>query len=145
DQTNNGIVLDGDSADFTLFGAPEYPQKLIIGATLNNTPGHGYVYFDIYDPHTPEDVQTISYEFIISSVAGVDELSGNEYVIEGNRVRMKEGGTFHYQLMDANGRIIRSGETSELTIGNAERQQLFLLRLIRENRVCTIKYLSENR
>ena len=67
------IVLDGDSADFTLFANLGYPQKLIISAILNNTPGHGIVYCDVYDPDAPSFVQTVSFEFIISAV-GLDEL-----------------------------------------------------------------------
>lgn len=67
------VVLDGDSADFTLFANLGYPQKLIISAILNNTPGHGIVYFDVYDPDAPSFVQMVSFEFIISA-AGLDEL-----------------------------------------------------------------------
>lgn len=71
-------VNDGDSADFTLYAAPAFPQKLIIGAILNNTAGSGSVYFEIYNPADPSYVQTIEYRFIVSMGSGTwgtDELS----------------------------------------------------------------------
>ncbi len=67
-------VLDGDSADFMLLDSLSFPQKLIIGAATNNTPGHGSVFMDIYDPLNPAGMVTIEYEFIITSVAaGIGE------------------------------------------------------------------------
>lgn len=71
-------VNDGDSADFTLYASPAFPQKLIIGAILNNTAGSGSVYFDIYNPADPSYVQTIEYRFIVtmgSGTWGTDELA----------------------------------------------------------------------
>lgn len=59
-------VFDGDSADFTAFGNLTFPQKLIIGNTLNNTTGNGKVYFDVYDPQDLATTETIVYHFIIS-------------------------------------------------------------------------------
>lgn len=64
--TFHNPVLDGDSADFTLFSNPILPQKLIIGAMLNGTVGNGSIYFDIYDPNDPSSVVTIQYRFIVS-------------------------------------------------------------------------------
>lgn len=67
DQDNfYGLIVDGDSADFTLFAGLTFPQKLIIGNTLNNTPGNGSVYFDVYDPQDLATTETIVYHFIIS-------------------------------------------------------------------------------
>jgi hypothetical protein len=66
DQDNNyPVINDGDSADFTLFTGWTFPQKLIIGAHLNNTAGEGSVLFDIYDPNDPSFVQVIEYHFIV--------------------------------------------------------------------------------
>ncbi len=83
DDQNNfyNPVNDGDSADFTLYANPSFPQKLIIGAILNNTAGTASVYFDIYDPADPSYVQTIEYRFIISMGSGTwgtEELSEEE-------------------------------------------------------------------
>lgn len=83
DDQNNfyNPVSDGDSADFTLYAAPTFPQKLIIGGILNNTPGTASAYFDIYDPADPSYVQTIEYRFIISMGSGTwgtDELTEEE-------------------------------------------------------------------
>ncbi len=63
-------IEDGDSADFTLYTMPIVPQKLIIGALLNNTPGNASVYFDVYDPADPSYVVTIQYRFVVSMGSG---------------------------------------------------------------------------
>lgn len=60
------VVEHNDSADFVLWSQPFVPQKLIIGATLNDTPGNGTVYFDIYDPYNPQVSERIAFHFIIS-------------------------------------------------------------------------------
>ena len=82
DQNNfHNPVNDGDSADFTLYAAPSFPQKLIIGGIVNNTAGTASVYFDIYDPADPSFVQTIEYRFIItmgSGTWGTNELTQEE-------------------------------------------------------------------
>lgn len=63
------VVNDNDSADFTLMTAPLFPQKLIIGAMLNDVPGNGSVFFDIYDPNNPDIKERIAFHFIISQGA----------------------------------------------------------------------------
>ena len=62
-------VNDNDSADFTLMAAPLFAQKLIIGATLNDLPGNGSVFFDIYDPNNPDIKERIAFNFIITQGA----------------------------------------------------------------------------
>lgn len=74
-------IQDGDSSDFALFGNPTFPQKLIIGAVLNNTPGNASVYFDIYDPADPSYMVTIQYRFVVSMGSGtwnVSEMPGDD-------------------------------------------------------------------
>ena len=74
DQNNNYTnVQDGDSADFILMAAPQFPQKLIIGAILSNTPAEASIYFEIYNPLTPQLIDTIAYHFIVS--IGTQDLS----------------------------------------------------------------------
>lgn len=66
DQNNfHATVNDGDSSDFTLFSGLTLPQKLIIGAAFNGTPGVGSYLYDIYDPHTPDNITTIEYHYIV--------------------------------------------------------------------------------
>ncbi len=62
------LVLDKDSADFTLRKQEGLPQKLIIGNTLNNTPGEGTAYFDIYDPSQRDYVVTVEYAFVVTEL-----------------------------------------------------------------------------
>jgi hypothetical protein len=61
----------GDSADFTLFDSLPFPQKLIIGATTNNIPGTGTVYFDIWDPADTVAHTVIQYDFVITLPSAV--------------------------------------------------------------------------
>lgn len=76
--TNVGFL---DSADFTLLGNPAFPQKLIIGGTLNDTPGNGNIDFSIYDPETPNDSIVISYIFKVSAAtAGELELTAENWL-----------------------------------------------------------------
>lgn len=73
DQDNfHPTVNDGDSSDFTLYSGLSLPQKLIIGAAFNGTPGVGSYLFDIYDPYTPQDVTEIEYHYIVGQ-AGLGE------------------------------------------------------------------------
>ncbi|PHR28622.1 MAG: hypothetical protein COA38_12080 [Fluviicola sp.] len=93
DDQNNfyNPVNDGDSADFTLYASPAFPQKLIIGATLNNTAATASVYFDIYDPADPSFVQTIEYRFIISMGSGT---LNNEEITSPENWFTQSGRTF---------------------------------------------------
>lgn len=74
-------LQDNDSSNFTLYSGLTIPQKLIIGATLNDTPGDGYVYFDVYDPNDPGNFETIYFRFIITEeIAGQLENESNTWI-----------------------------------------------------------------
>lgn len=110
------VVLDGDSADFTLFANLGYPQKLIIGAMLNNTPGNGIAYFDVYDPDAPGFVQTISYEFIISA-AGLDELLASAPVTMLNNVLyLNDGKIGSIQIYDQQGKCLKNEKGQKFSL-----------------------------
>ena len=80
-------VLDGDSADFVLLTGLSFPQKLIIGGTLNGTPGVGSVYFDIYDPVNPTNVQRIEYHFVITQwSASIIEITSDNWVLQKENI-----------------------------------------------------------
>lgn len=104
-------VLDGDSSDFTMFYDADFPQKLIIGAELNNTPGHGFIYFDIYDPLNPSDVQTISYEYII----GIAEISQFESLgwlnVLNDKLIITDNSTSEIVVTDQLGRLLFQSQT----------------------------------
>lgn len=89
---SDNSIVDSDSADFLLAPTGTFPLKLIIGATLNNTPGHGIVYFDIFDPDNRSVKQTISYEFIVTEQgAGLDEqIHSTWYSIDQNKAVILE-------------------------------------------------------
>ncbi len=103
--TNITPVHHLDSADFVMHPTIGLPQKLIIGAVLNNTPGHGIIYFDIFNPANRSEFQTISYEYLISSVGITEralpdwlEFDNNEWVVSGDKTEIV--------VLDALGRLV---------------------------------------
>ena len=71
-------IASGDSADFTLYGGLALPQKLIIGAVLNGTAAHAFVYFDVYDPANASVVRTIYFEFVVTeSTASIEQINAD--------------------------------------------------------------------
>lgn len=73
------VVNDGDSSDFILYSGLSLPQKLIIGAAFNGTPGVGSYLFDIYDPYTPTDITTIEYHYIVGQ-ADLNEIGSSQWL-----------------------------------------------------------------
>ena len=71
-------LKSGDSSNFTLLVKTEILQKLIIGNTLNNTPGRGSVFFDVYEPSKKEEAVRIEYEFIVSSATNISGVINTE-------------------------------------------------------------------
>ena len=116
DQTNYTVdIQDGDSSDFILISGLSFPQKLIIGATLNNTIGVGSVYFDIYDPYNPIVIHQIEFHFIVTqgtaSIVAVNndlwvqqkgsDFSFNEVLIgEKLKIYSKEGKVIYSGIVD---------------------------------------------
>jgi len=131
------VVLDGDSSDFVMGIYPDFPQKLIIGAILNNTPGHGVVYFDIFDPENRSEMQTISYEFIVG-VAGLNALEELPWLeVKNNKILIKDGILTQIEVFDLNGKLIFAQlSSSEFLLEKTNTQ---LLRFTRENKVYQIK------
>lgn len=106
-------VQDGDSADFMLWSGLSFPQKLIIGNTLNNTTGTGSVFFDIYDPNDLASTVTIEFKFIISAGANsVDEYSPLDHLNFTNKSILVDGPipNNQYQIYSISGSLISQGE-----------------------------------
>lgn len=114
DQTaSHSNVQVGDSADFDLPANQPFARKLIIGAILNGTPGHGICYFDVYDPYDLSFIQTISYEFIVTSpvngitvpiAIGMNEASFLEY--EHGLLKVKDGQEANFEVYNQSGELI---------------------------------------
>ncbi len=99
-------INDGDSSDFIAFVAQDFPQKLIIGATTNQTPGHGSVFFDIFDPANRNFIQTIEYEFIVGS-AGLNALDDLDFVkIEDGILAITNGKLTELIVYDLSGKTL---------------------------------------
>jgi len=120
-------VLDGDSSDFTLFVSPDFPQKMIIGAMLNGTPGHGTVFFDIYNPEVPSFKQTICYEFIVSAV-GLDELQSVPFIrFKGNVLEVTNGKETILDVYSLNGQqLLHSTDNTQFTIRGLSTQPVLI-------------------
>lgn len=120
DQTTNySDVNDGDSSDFTLFSDQEFPQKLIIGAILNDTPGSGTVSFEVYAPDALADRDTIHFHFIISQGSlGVETISFYEqFHLENDVISPVNGNTADFSVFDETGReLLREEKVNELDI-----------------------------
>lgn len=88
--TAHPVVNDLDSADFILAPTTQFPLKLIIGAMLNNTPGNGVVSFDIFDPDNRTEMQTIFYEFIVTTEsAGLENNAVSDwYSLNGKTAKL---------------------------------------------------------
>lgn len=76
-----------DSADFTLLGNSNPPQKLIIGVDLQNKVANGSIVFDLYDPSNYGDSVQLTFDFQIT--ADLDEIITNDdFKIEGNNLTL---------------------------------------------------------
>lgn len=106
-------IQDGDSMDFDLPIGLAFPQKLIIGATLNGTPGVGSAFFEIYDPNVSTVIDTIEFYFIVAQgTASISLLDESEWVVQKNNIL-----EFSNEYLD-NELIIYSINGEELFRGN---------------------------
>lgn len=143
DQTvSHSNVEVGDSADFALLANQPFATKLIIGAMLNGTPGHGICYFDIYDPYNPSLIQTISYEFIVTSstngIADWDEGSFLEW--KEGALKVKEDREAHFEVVDLSGKLILENKLiNQLNISELPKNQIVIIRVKLDNKHAIIK------
>ena len=102
------VIEDGDSADFTLHAGLAFPQKLIIGAHLNNTPANCSVFFDIYDPEDPTNVTQIEYRFIVSAASIEDLESEGIYLTKenGNYILDTQDKTVEFEVISLDGKTL---------------------------------------
>jgi hypothetical protein len=143
DQTTfHANVQVGDSGDFNLLANQPFATKLIIGAMLNGTPGHGICYFDVYDPDNLAVVQAISYEFIVTpstnGIAGLNDDSFLEW--KDGTLRVKNGREAEFEVYDLAGKIIMKNKlTNTLIISELLKDQTLLIKVKLEDKVTMIK------
>lgn len=142
DQTTNYFeVNDGDSADFILLSDQEFPQKLIIGAMLNNTPGNGTVSFEIYDPGTPASKDTIRFHFIISQGSlGMEETAFyGQFRLENDVISSVNGNRADFSVFDETGReLVRKEKVNALDVSGLL-NGLFFIHIRQGNDQCFMK------
>ncbi len=135
-------VQVGDSGDFNLLANQPFATKLIIGAMLNGTPGHGICYFDVYDPDNLAVVQAISYEFIITpSTNGIADLNDDSFLEWKNGMLLvKNGQEAEFEVYDLAGKIVVKNKlTSALKISDLLKDQTLLIKVKLEDKVAMIK------
>lgn len=146
DQTNSySNVQVGDSADFELLANQPFAKKLIIGAMLNGTPGHGICYFDIYDPEYPSFVQTISYEFIVTSATnGLLDL-GKESFLEWKDgfLNVRDGRDANFEVFDLAGKlIIKNKLINQFNCFILPKNQIFFIKVELDSKQAIIKVFN---
>ena len=135
-------VQVGDSTDFALPANQPFARKLIIGAILNGTPGHGICYFDIYDPDNLSFVQTISYEFLVTDpVSGTIELNDNSFLrYEDGFLKVKDDREATFEVYDLSGKIVLENKlTNKFKIFSLPMNHLYLLKVNLDGRDCIVK------
>jgi len=146
DQTNSySNVQVGDSADFTLLANQAFAKKLIIGAVLNGTPGHGICYFDIFDPENPGFVQTISYEFIVTSATNeLSNLNEDSFLEWKDGVlKVKDGREATFEVIDLVGKQIVNNElTNQFNYSFLPKNQVFILKVKLDSKEAIIKLFN---
>lgn len=146
DQTTNDLsILDGDSADFTLFATPEVTQKLIISAFTNDTPGNGTVSFEIYDPLNPGDRDTIHYSFIITQenleVNFIDERE--VFNIENGKIRILNKQLADVKVYNLQGQqLFYEQSVKEFNLNKLPEQELCFIQVVSNNRFYFVKLLK---
>ena len=101
-------VMDGDSADFTLQSGLTFPQKLIIGATLNGTTGTGRIVFTIFDPNFPAYKRTLTFRFTVTGTSELNEsdpFNGNLTIAE-NMLTVQNMSEFEFRILDVSGKQV---------------------------------------
>lgn len=144
--TNHQNIQVGDSGDFNLLANQTFATKLIIGAMLNGTPGHGICYFDVYDPDNLSVVQAISYEFIVTpstnGITALDESSFLEW--KDGTLRIKDGREALFQVSDLSGKAVVSNKlTNQLNFPELPKNQVLLIQVKLEDKQATIKIYND--
>lgn len=143
DQTNYTTnIQDGDSSDFILYAGLPYYQKLIIGATLNDQPGTGSVYFKVYDPELPTYSDTIEFVFIISAVGLVELVSAGIINYANNTISLENGLKTTLKVFDLSGKlIVEDGKFKKFDCSSLRSNEVYYLTLEQESKHYTIKWM----
>lgn len=135
-------VQVGDSADFDLPANQPFAKKLIIGAILNGTPGHGICYFDVYDPYNLSSIQTISYEFIVTSQTnGIIDLNDDSFLeYENGFLKIKNGQDANFEVYNQSGKLMLENKlTNSFRLSDLPNNELSIIKVCLNNRQAIIK------
>lgn len=90
---------------------------MLIHCYPNNTPGTGIIRYSIYEIHSPNQVDTLTWIIHASSTAGINEPGSSvpAYTLTGNRFQLTDNGMFftNLALFDLNGKELFSTAISK--------------------------------
>ncbi|MGV3612956.1 MAG: hypothetical protein ACO1N0_18495 [Fluviicola sp.] len=133
-------VAVGDSADFNLLANQPFATKLIIGAMLNGTPGHGICYFDVYLPEDPSQFQTISYEFIVTpSTNGIADLEDSFLEWKAGILKVKGEKDASFEVFDHSGRLVKKELSNQLIISDLPKDQSLIIKVKLDQKHAIVK------
>jgi hypothetical protein len=102
------VVNDQDEGTFVFLAEPDFPQKIIIGAMLNETTGTGSTYFTIRDPHNPSYSEQIAFHFVISQ--GTAEVIESDldapFSVKNHVLFLNQDVLFNGTISDVTGRTL---------------------------------------
>lgn len=143
DQTSfHANVQVGDSGDFNLPANQPFATKLIIGAMLNSTPGHGICYFNVYDPDNLSVVQAISYEFIVTpSTNGIADLNDESFLEwKEGILRVKDGKEAEFEVSDLAGKIVLKNKLiNQLVVSDLPDNRVLMIKVKLDNSIAIVK------
>lgn len=145
DQTDSHFnIQPGDSADFNLPANQPFATKMIIGAMLNGTPGHGICYFDVYDPDNLSEIQTISYEFIVTpSTNGITDLNDDSFLEwKSGILKTKDNREADFEVFDLSGKQVRQERISQFKTSDLPKGAYFIVKVTLDNKRAIIKIFN---
>lgn len=142
--TNYPTIQDLDSNDFVLLTNQAFPQKLIIGAMLNDTPGNGSVCFDVFDPNNRAQLTTICYHFVISQgTAGLTSvLPNDQFNVTHQEITYLGEALVEYNVFDSSGKQIKKQLENTLNIIDLPKNQTIFIEVKFEGNRYIIKIIN---
>ena len=137
-----------DSSDFTLFEGLSFPQKLIIGAFVNNTPGSGVVSIDVFDPSNDSNLTNIQYYFTVTTpTTSISTISNpakilDEIQLDENRLSWSTNlEPCFYEIYSIDGKRLAEGNSRSVNLTNFSKGT-YVLRLFIEERTINYTFLK---
>lgn len=118
---NNTCFPSLIDSSITLPVLPGDDGLMLVHCYLNTNPGTGIIRYTIYEIHSPQQVDTLTWIIHAESTAGIEESGSSKsiYTLTGNQFQLTDPTSKfeHLTLLDLNGKeVFSSGITSSLCI-----------------------------